>query len=61
MTGDPPKALCGYGDVGYLKDGRKGDLTDYALRILRSIEFLPDETQTAEGGVVAGPGASDGK
>ena len=46
---NPPKALCGNGDVGYLKDGRKGDLTEYALRILRSIEFLPDDPTTADG------------
>ena len=45
---NPPKAICGHGDVGYLKDGRKGDLTDYALKILRSIEFLPDESSTSE-------------
>jgi hypothetical protein len=40
----PPKALCGQGEMGYLKDGPKADLTEYALRILRSIEFLEDET-----------------
>ena len=45
---NPPKAICGHGDVGYLKDGRKGDLTDYALKILRSIEFLPDESSISE-------------
>jgi hypothetical protein len=43
-----PKALCGEGEVGYLKDGRKGDLTDYALKILRSIEFLEDEPPAPE-------------
>lgn len=47
---NPPKALCGYGDVGYLKDGRKGDLTDYALKILRSIEFPPEEPAAADSG-----------
>jgi hypothetical protein len=36
------KALCGGGTVAYLADGRKGDLTKYALDILKSIEFLED-------------------
>jgi len=44
----PPKALCGEGEVGYLKDGPKADLTEYALRILRSIEFLDDEPAKPE-------------
>ena len=37
--------ICGYGVVGMLRDGRKGDLTPHALKIIRSIEFLPDEPQ----------------
>lgn len=36
------KALCGNGTVAQLAEGRKGDLTPYALEILKSIEFLPD-------------------
>lgn len=39
----PPSAICGYGVVGMLRDGRKGDLTPHALNIIRSIEFLSDE------------------
>lgn len=39
----PPKALCGTGDMGYLSDLPKGDLTAYSLKILSSIEFLDDE------------------
>jgi hypothetical protein len=39
----PPKALCGYGVVGYLADGPRSDLTQRALEIVRTIEFLPDE------------------
>jgi len=42
----PPKALCGDGDIGYLNDGRKGDLTHYSLQILRSIEFIDDAAPT---------------
>jgi len=38
----PPKALCGNDDMGYLNAGKKGDLTPYALQILRSIEFIDD-------------------
>jgi hypothetical protein len=38
----PPKAICGYGTVAMLRDGPKGDLTKYALEILKSIEFLDD-------------------
>ena len=46
----PPRAICGYGVVGMLRDGRKGDLTPHALKIIRSIQFLPDEPhpQSAE-------------
>jgi len=40
---NPPKALCGGGVVGYLADGPNSDLTQRALEILRTIEFLPDE------------------
>lgn len=36
------KALCGMGSVAYLADGSKGDLTPYALEMIRSIEFLED-------------------
>lgn len=35
-------ALCGHGEVGYVADGPKGDLTPYVLGILRSVEFLAD-------------------
>ncbi len=38
----PPKAICGGGVVGVLRDGSKGDLTQHALKIIQSIEFLPD-------------------
>ncbi|MDR0480465.1 MAG: hypothetical protein LBG66_01110 [Gallionellaceae bacterium] len=34
------KVLCGFGDVGYLEEGAEGDLTQRALEIIRSIEFL---------------------
>lgn len=36
-------ALCGGGEVGYVAEGPEGDLTDYVLQILRSIEFLPND------------------
>jgi len=36
------KTLCGNGTVAQLAEGRKGDLTPYALEILKSIEFLSD-------------------
>lgn len=49
----PPKALCGEGDMGNLKDGSKADLTEYALKILRSIEFLDDEPPLPEVGAPA--------
>ncbi|QDL56416.1 hypothetical protein [Rhodoferax aquaticus] len=45
----PPKALCGYGTVAYLADGPKGDLTPYALEMIRSIEFLNDVATEAAG------------
>ncbi|GAC1418098.1 MAG: hypothetical protein NVSMB6_20260 [Burkholderiaceae bacterium] len=35
-----PKALCGEGRVGQKQDSSKGDLTPYALKIIRSIEFM---------------------
>ncbi len=38
----PPKAICGGGVVGMLIDGPKGDLTQHALKVIKSIEFLPD-------------------
>lgn len=41
----PPKAICGNGEVGILREGRKGDLTPHSLKIIQSIEFLPDEPQ----------------
>jgi len=37
------KALCGEGVVGYVSDGPKSDLTERALEIIRTIEFLPNE------------------
>jgi len=37
----PPKAICGAGVTGYLADP-KSDLTERALEIIRTIEFLPD-------------------
>ena len=39
------KALCGHGDMGYVQDIRRhpqNDLTNYTLRILRSIEFVDE-------------------
>ncbi|MEJ8823143.1 hypothetical protein WKW80_14040 [Variovorax humicola] len=33
------KAVCGNGSVGFLKNGKKGDLTPYVTKIIRSIEF----------------------
>jgi len=47
----PPKVLCGDGEMGYVQDIKrhpKNDLTSYALKILRSIEFL-DESASAPG------------
>jgi hypothetical protein len=44
------KAICGQTDVGLLTDIRrhpKHDLTPYALKILRSIEFIDDATTPA--------------
>jgi len=38
---NPPKAICGEGITGYLIDP-KSDLTERALEIIRTIEFLPD-------------------
>lgn len=40
------RALCGSGVIGYLSDGSKGDLTKYALDILRSIIFLDSAAPT---------------
>ena len=34
-----PKAICGGGQVGLKQEGAKGDLTPFALDIVRSIEF----------------------
>lgn len=54
----PPKALCGSGEMGYIEDIRrhpKNDLTPYALKILRSIEFL-DEPGKPDG--AASPASS---
>lgn len=39
---NPPKSICGMGKVAYLADGPKGDLTQRALKIIRSIEILED-------------------
>ena len=39
------KALCGQGEMGYVQDIRRhpqNDLTNYTLRILRSIEFVDE-------------------
>jgi len=44
----PPQALCGTGDMGYLSDGPKADLTAYSLKILSSVEFLDDIPAAAE-------------
>lgn len=51
----PPSAICGYGVVGMLRDGRKGDLTPHALKIIQSIEFLPDEPQAHPAEPISGP------
>ena len=32
--------------MGYLEAGEEGDLTPYALQILRSIEFIDDAPET---------------
>ncbi len=45
-----PKAICGQTDVGLLTDIRRNprnDLTPYALKILRSIEFIEHPAQAA--------------
>ncbi|GIX23871.1 MAG: hypothetical protein KatS3mg122_1102 [Caldimonas sp.] len=45
-----PKAVCGHSEMGLLPDIRrnpKNDLTPYALKILRSIEFIDDATTPA--------------
>ncbi|PPE65673.1 hypothetical protein C1704_13680 [Caldimonas caldifontis] len=45
-----PKAVCGHSEMGLLTQIRrhpKHDLTPYALKILRSIEFLDDAVQAA--------------
>ncbi|MBO9647892.1 MAG: hypothetical protein J7605_05225 [Variovorax sp.] len=34
------KAVCGWGSVGLLVDGKRGDLTSYVTKIVRSIEFI---------------------
>lgn len=54
-------ALCGRGDVGYVAEGPKGDLTDYVLQILRSVEFLPDPPATPASAAVAASGASSSR
>ena len=46
-----PKAICGGGDMGYLRDFRRhkdADLTPRMLDLLRSIEFLEDAPPTVE-------------
>ncbi|MEO7056862.1 MAG: hypothetical protein ABI281_03695 [Caldimonas sp.] len=35
-----PKAICGGGQTGVKQDGSKGDLTPFALRLVRSMEFV---------------------
>ena len=35
-----PKAICGGGQTGVKQDGPKGDLTPFALRLVRSIAFV---------------------
>jgi hypothetical protein len=45
-----PKAICGQGVMGTLKDIKKRpktDLTPYALQILRTVEFVDDDSSTA--------------
>lgn len=54
------KALCGQGEMGYVQDIRrhpKNDLTNYTLRILRSIEFI-DEPAVPAGALPASAAAS---
>lgn len=41
-----PSAVCGIRSVAYMADGPKGDLTHRALKIIQSIELLPDEPAT---------------
>jgi hypothetical protein len=36
------RALCGHGNVAYLGDGARGDLTPHVLKILESVKFLDD-------------------
>ena len=48
------KALCGNGDMGYLRNGKKWDLTPYALQILRSIDFSDDAPPEQSAGVGQG-------
>lgn len=35
-----PQAVCGLGLMGHKQEGHKADLTPYALKIIRSIEFI---------------------
>jgi hypothetical protein len=51
-------ALCGRGEVGYVAQGPRGDLTDYVLQILRSIEFLPNDPSVAPPAASAASAAS---
>ena len=54
------KALCGQGEMGYVQDIRRhpqNDLTNYTLRILRSIEFIdePDVPALAASAAASAP------
>ena len=42
------------GDMGYLRNGKKWDLTPYALQILRSIDFSDDAPPEQSAGVGQG-------
>jgi hypothetical protein len=39
------RALCGQGNVAYLGDGARGDLTPHVLKILKSVQFLDDVSE----------------
>ena len=55
------KALCGQGDMGYVQDIRRhpqNDLTNYTLRILRSIEFVDEPAAVAASAPAASAVAS---
>ena len=55
------KALCGQGDMGYVQDIRRhprNDLTNYTLRILRTIEFIDEPAAAAPSAPAASAAAS---